>query len=88
MGLTDKQWMDALSDSGEAFDNDFDEGIGGIFGFSITVPGDSNNYSNPVLTASFERALDEDEPREGNGDYAKKETRRWLLIPFEGAERG
>lgn len=88
MSLTNDQWMSALKNTGEAFDNDYDEGLGGIFGFSIIVPGDSNNYSNPVLTATFQRALSEDEPREGNGDYATPETRRWMLVPFEGAERG
>jgi hypothetical protein len=74
-------FVQQISNAGEAFANDLNDEIEGKFGFSVgDYDEDVDAYS---VTASWEPCLDEDEEVEGrDGDYGPVQKQRFWLVPM------
>lgn len=70
-----------ISDTGQSFANDYNDGINGKFGFFVgAYDSDADAY---MLTATWMPGLEEDEEVEGqDGDYGPKQTMKFWLIPM------
>jgi hypothetical protein len=74
-------FIDQISKTGEAFANDYNDGLYGKFGFSI------GRYDKKVdaypLTACWTPELDdEDDEAEDGGSYGPAQVQRFWLVPM------